>query len=78
MSDCAFCEALKSNMQIRAFLNKQREKDHEEKIYEDYTVALVSRSYLKGRKSHASRTTDYRYAGIGYKLNYCPECGREV
>lgn len=31
-----------------------------------------------GNKRHAGRTTDYRNRGIGYKLNYCPECGRKL
>lgn len=74
---CAFCEALQRNKNIRAFYNDLRKED-EEKIYEDYTVALVVRSYAKGKKRTAGRTTDYRNQGIGYQLNFCPECGRKV
>ena len=75
---CAFCEALQRNKNIRAFYNDLRKEEGEEKIYEDYTVALVVRSYAKGKKRTAGRTTDYRNQGIGYQLNFCPECGRKL
>ena len=44
----------------------------------EYTVAIVTHFYRKGDKAHASRITDYRNKGLGYKLNYCPECGRRL
>ncbi len=75
---CQFCEALQRNKSIRAFYNDLRKEEGKERIYEDYAVALVVRSYAKGKKSTASRTTDYRNQGIGYKLNFCPECGRRL
>lgn len=75
---CQFCEALQRNKNIRAFYNDRQKKEGKERIYEDYTVALVIRSYVKGKKRTAGRTTDYRNQGIGYKLNFCPECGRAL
>lgn len=66
---CAFCESLQTHKNIRAFNNE---------LYDEYTVALVIRSYAKGKKRTAGRTTDYRNQGIGYKLNFCPECGRRL
>lgn len=75
---CAFCETLIEYKNIRAFFDHQRKEEHKEKIYEEYTVALVVRSYVKGKKRTAGRTTDYRNRGIGYQLNFCPECGRRL
>lgn len=75
---CAFCEALMGYKNNRAFLDQRRKEEHKEKIYEEYTVALVVRSYVKGKKRTAGRTTDYRNQGIGYQLNFCPECGRRL
>lgn len=71
---CKFCEALQTHKNIRQFNNA----NFEPKLYEEYNVALVIRSWTKGNKRMAGRTTDYRYRGIGFKLNYCPECGRKV
>lgn len=46
---------------------------------QQYTVALVIHSWYEKRgKKSASRTTDYRNKGLGYKLNYCPECGTKL
>lgn len=45
---------------------------------QEITVAMVIRTYYPGHKRQASRTTDYRSQGCGYKLNYCPECGKKL
>ncbi len=46
---------------------------------QEYTVALVIHSwYQKRGKKSAFRTVDFRNKGLGYKLNYCPECGKEL
>lgn len=76
MSDCKFCESLQNHKQIHEFLSK-RDKPGEGLLYE-YSVAIVIHSYLKGRKAQAGRSTDYRLRGLGYVLNYCPECGRKL
>ena len=73
--ECKFCESLQRNKDIRMFMNNVRKQEGQEKIYEEYTVALVIRSFAKGKKATAGRVTEYRHMGIGYKLNYCPECG---
>lgn len=67
--ECHFCAAYKSWQKATSFNNGL--------LYE-MVVALVVRSWRKGHKNQASRTTDYRYRGCGYKLNYCPECGRRI
>ena len=72
MSDtkCKFCSNL--------FEHKKRSYTDPElgKWKQEYTVALVIHSWYEKRgKKSASRTTDYRNKGLGYKLNYCPECG---
>lgn len=71
---CAFCEALQAYNNIRQLNNANSEP----KLLEEYNVALVVRCWMKGNKRMAGRTTDYRYRGIGFKLNFCPECGRKV
>ena len=75
--DCKFCESLRGWEQAAAITDKWR-KPGEPKTYHEYKVALVLRNWTKGNKSHAGRTTDYRYRGIGFDLNYCPECGRRL
>lgn len=75
---CEFCDALQLNKDIRAYMNKLHKRDGEEKIYAEYTVALVIRSWAKGKKRTAGRNTDYRRRGLGYQLNYCPECGIQL
>jgi hypothetical protein len=45
----------------------------------EYSVAIVKRSWYKKKgKRSACRTTDYKYRGVGYALNYCPECGKRI
>ncbi len=76
MSECKFCKALKTHKFSARWCNKHIEGDY---VYHEYTVALVNRSWTKAKgKRRASRSTDYRYQGMGFKLNYCPECGREL
>lgn len=76
MNKCKFCENLESYKR----LNGNREPDPELGRYKsEYGAALVIRNwYEKQGKKSAGRSTDYRYRGIGYKLNYCPECGRKL
>lgn len=70
---CTFCEIYNFQKDMR----RQSNKESDVKIYNEYTVAMVIRSWTKEKgKRRASRTTDYRHLGIGYKLNFCPECGR--
>lgn len=75
---CKFCESLQDWSQIHEFDNQKLSK--EERTKHEYTVALVIHSWKpKYRtKRRAGRTVDYRNQGLGYKLNYCPECGRKI
>lgn len=79
---CKFCEAMKLNRQIEEFTRQHESpKDLERygKHKTEYAVAIITRSwYSKTGKRNAGRTTDYRHMGLGYKLNYCPECGRKI
>lgn len=75
MAECKFCEKIITYKKIENLFRK-REK---EPFKFEYTIALVIKQWLpsKGKRS-AGITTDYRYQGLGYKLNYCPECGRKI
>lgn len=79
---CKFCEAMKENRQIEEFTRQhESQKDLERygKYKTEYAVAIITRSwYSKTGKRNAGRTTDYRHMGLGYKLNYCPECGANM
>ena len=75
---CKFCESLQDWSQIHEFNNRDIPKEEETK--HEYTVALVIHSWCPKYKTkrQAGRTVDYRNQGLGYKLNYCPECGRKL
>ena len=77
--NCKFCEALQTRKQIHEFLS-ENDKDKElGKYMAEYTVAIVERTWYKKRgKRSCGRTTDYRHRGLGYALNFCPECGRKL
>lgn len=71
---CEFCDRL----ELEKF-SRSLDKGQKPKIYYECTVALVVRSWTKERgKRNAGRLTDYRNQGIGYKLNFCPECGKDL
>ena len=74
---CEFCEAYKSYKNINAFKNEHKEW-YGEPLMQEIKVAIVVRTWRKGNKKMAGRTTDYRYRGCGYALNFCPECGRKL
>lgn len=75
---CKFCEAMKVNRQCDEITQSPDEFPYGKRMSE-YTVAIVKRHwYSKRGKRTASRTVDYRHMGLGYKLNYCPECGRKM
>lgn len=67
---CSFCEAIER----WDWANEESGVCNQE-----YAVALVIKSWAKGKsKRTGGRITDYRYRGHGYKLNFCPECGKEM
>jgi hypothetical protein len=75
---CKFCEAMKVNCQCDEFNQSPNELVYG-KYMSEYTVAIVAHHwYSKMGKRTAGRTVDYRHMGLGYKLNYCPECGRKM
>lgn len=76
--NCKFCESYESWHNIHEFDNQRVPK--EERVKHEYAVALVIHSWCpKYRtKKRAGRTVDYRNMGLGFKLNYCPECGRKL
>lgn len=82
MSECKFCEAMQSNhqaMEIARSWATEGELQKYGKYMIEYSVAIVKRTwYKKLGKRHAGRSIEYRNKGIGYKLNYCPECGRKL
>lgn len=82
MSTCKFCEAMKTNRQIEHMSNSWM-TDSERKQYGrymvEYTVAIVKRTwYARMGKRCSGRNTEYRYRGLGFKLNFCPECGADM
>ena len=75
---CKFCEAMNVNRQCDE-INQSPDELTYGKYMSEYTVAIVVHHwYSKIGKRTASRTVDYRHMGLGYKLNYCPECGRKM
>lgn len=75
---CKFCEAMKVNRQCDK-IDKSPDELTYGKYMSEYTVAIVKHHwYSKMGKRTAGRTVDYRHMGLGYKLNYCPECGARM
>ena len=82
MSVCKFCKAMKVNRQIEE-VNRLQTTDEKSKYYGkymvEYTVAIVKRSYFqKLGKRRSGRSVEFRYRGLGFELNYCPECGADM
>ena len=76
---CAFCGDYDDWQKIHKFKAEHPEYYGDaSRLKHDITVAMVIRTYYPGHKRQASRTTDYRSQGCGYKLNYCPECGKKL
>lgn len=79
---CKFCEALERNKRANGIINYNQDPEERKslgKYMTAYTVALVVHNWYKEHgKRTAGRSTDYRCRGLGYSLNYCPECGRKV
>ena len=78
---CKFCEAMRSHEQADT-VTRQLQDDRDIKLFgrftAEYTVAIVRRCwYAKQHKRRQARTVEFRYRGLGFALNYCPECGRK-
>ena len=77
--ECVFCREYRVKKNLHQFIHDHPEYYGLDSSREqDITVAMVVRTYRRGYKRNASRTTDYRYQGCGYALNYCPECGKSL
>lgn len=75
---CEFCDSLELQKTIDKSWNNGW-SDKSMKLFHDYTVAIVTHSWTKQQgKRKASRIVDYRKRGLGYKLNFCPECGKKI
>ena len=75
---CEFCDMLEWHKMIDKEWNKNIQ-DNALKQSHEYTVAIVIRSWTKKKgKRNAARIVDYRRQGIGYKLKFCPECGKRL
>lgn len=72
---CEFCESLKFKKEMQRRFNK---RDKEIIVKPKYSVAIVTRDFIKGLRGERGKTTDYRHMGCGYKINYCPECGLKM
>ena len=74
---CAFCDALAMHKWANSIL--QCDHGADDQVLHAYSTALIIHSWLKSMgKASASRLVDYRHKGLGFKLNYCPECGRQM
>lgn len=76
---CKFCKALEGYQRVWAIHKRWHEERNEEQMRNELAVAIVERTWTKSKgKRKAGRSTDYRRQGLGYVLNYCPECGRKL
>lgn len=82
MSLCKFCEAMKVNRHCEEICKSwttEPERQQYGNYMTEYSVAIVKRSwYKKVGKKGAERTVEFRYRGLGFELNYCPECGADM
>ena len=79
---CKFCETMEENKKVEKTVRGWA-KDPELAVLgrwtTEFTVAILKRSwYQKKGKKNASRMIQYRNNGLGFELNYCPECGRKL
>lgn len=78
MSVCKFCEAMKTNRQVEE-ITRSWTTERYGKYMVEYTVAIVKRSYYqKTGKKKSGRSLEFRHKGLGFELNFCPECGVDM
>lgn len=74
---CDFCDDL--NLRKQCAKEDNRGQNEDNRLKYAYNVALVQHMWTKSRgKRNACRSVDFRNKGIGYQLNYCPECGKKL
>lgn len=79
---CRFCaelESLERCYQVSSSWATDDELKKYGKYMIEYGVVIVTRTwYKKMGKRNAARATHYRKSGLGFSMNYCPECGRRL
>lgn len=79
---CRFCDELKDLKECHKIAQgwaTDVELAEYGKYMQELTVAFVQRCwYQKKGKKLAGRTVHYRNKGLGFALNYCPECGKKL
>lgn len=79
MEDCSFCKRLELAEFCADLAKKESRKNGTERVLREYAVAFVELTWTRAQgKRSAGSLTDYRRRGLGYRLNYCPECGRRI
>lgn len=78
-ANCKFCEEYQRNHWCDEILDESYRNDGSPRRYREYTVALVRRIWTKEQGKRCAGTgTSYKWRGIGYDLNFCPECGKRL
>ena len=79
---CKFCDGIASIKDCHKIVSgwaTDAEKAENGKRMQELTVAIVELIwYQKQGKKRAGRSVHFRNQGIGYALNFCPECGRSL
>lgn len=76
---CEFCKAF----ELWKTFEKSNKKNYAKQNLTwrfEITTAIVVHSWIKEKrtKRQAGRVTDFRNEGLGFKLRFCPECGKEL
>lgn len=69
-SRCKFCKSFAFHVDMR------KRSGRETGIQTEFSAALVS-DFFVGQRYH-SASTSYRDCGLGWELNFCPECGQKL
>lgn len=79
---CKFCKEIASLREVHRIASGRTtdaEMTEFGKYMQELSVAVVERTwYQKRGKKGAGRTVHFRNQGIGYALNFCPECGKKL
>ena len=76
---CEFCKRLEIARWCDGLTDTRRRNEGLERILREYTAAFVVRSWTKKNgKRNAGRTVYFKNRGIGFRLNFCPECGKKI
>lgn len=79
---CRFCEELEDLKECHKIAQRwatDAELTEYGKWMQELTIAVVERNwYQKKSKKSAERIVHYRNRGLGFALNYCPECGKKL